>query len=124
VPADNEFFAIQAQVDAISIKFIIDYPAKQYYLLVNLFNSNKRAFSLCESPMETTRRSIVKSLSWRALATIITTTIVFAITGKGDFAAAIGLTDTVIKFFIYFAHERLWNRIPYGREKKQPEYYI
>ena len=74
--------------------------------------------------METTRRSIAKSLSWRALATIITTTIVYSLTGKGEFAAAIGLTDTVIKFFIYFGHERLWNRIPYGRQHKQPEYYI
>lgn len=74
--------------------------------------------------MESTRRSIAKALSWRILATAITTTLVYVITGKGDFAATVGLADTTIKFFIYFGHERLWNRIPYGRERKQPEYYI
>lgn len=74
--------------------------------------------------MDSTRRSIAKSLSWRALATIITTTIVFVMTGKGEFAATIGLADTVLKFAIYFGHERLWNRIPYGRLKKEPEYFI
>lgn len=74
--------------------------------------------------MESNRRSLVKALSWRLLATIITTSIVFALTGKGEFAATIGVADTLFKFFIYFGHERLWNRIPYGREKQEPEYYI
>lgn len=74
--------------------------------------------------METHRRSLAKALSWRLLATLITTAIVFALTGKGEFAATIGVADTALKFFIYFGHERLWNRIPYGREKTEPEYYI
>ncbi len=74
--------------------------------------------------MDTTRRSFAKALSWRLLATLITTSIVFAITGEGDFAATIGIIDTLIKFVIYFGHERLWNRISYGRKKAEPEYYI
>jgi uncharacterized membrane protein len=74
--------------------------------------------------MESTRRSIAKALSWRLLATLITSAIVYVITGKGDFAATIGLADTSIKLLVYFTHERLWNRIPYGREQNQPEYII
>ncbi len=74
--------------------------------------------------MDSNRRSLVKALSWRLLATVITTAIVFLMTGKGEFAAKIGLADTCIKFFIYFGHERLWNRIPYGRKKREPEYQI
>jgi uncharacterized membrane protein len=73
--------------------------------------------------MESTRRSIAKALSWRLLATAITTALVYAATGQGDFAAGIGLCDTLFKLFIYFGHERLWNRIAFGRDK-QPEYYI
>ncbi len=74
--------------------------------------------------MDSTKRSLAKALSWRLLATLITTAIVYALTGKGEFAATIGIADTVFKFFIYFGHERLWNRIPYGRKKQEPEYYI
>lgn len=74
--------------------------------------------------MDSSRRSLAKAVSWRILATLITTTIAFALTGKGEFAATIGLADTAFKFFIYFGHERLWNRIPFGREEKQPEYFI
>jgi len=58
------------------------------------------------------------------LATVITSCIVYGATGNMDFAAGIGLADTAIKFFIYFGHERLWNRIDYGRPKSQPEYMI
>ena len=74
--------------------------------------------------MESTRRSIVKAISWRLLATVITAVIVYQLTGKLDFAAKVGLADTTLKFFVYFGHERLWNRIPFGREQKQPEYFI
>lgn len=74
--------------------------------------------------MESTRRSIAKALSWRLLATAITSALVFALTGEGTFAATIGLADTSIKLFVYFGHERLWNRIPFGRAPQQPEYFI
>jgi uncharacterized membrane protein len=72
---------------------------------------------------ETKRRSIVKSLSWRLVAAIITTSIAFLMTGQMEFAAKIGLADTAIKLLIYFAHERIWIRIPYGREPT-PDYEV
>ena len=74
--------------------------------------------------MESRKRSIAKAVSWRVIATVITSVIVLALTGKWEFAATIGLADTCLKFFIYLSHERLWNRIDYGRERKQPEYFI
>ena len=74
--------------------------------------------------METTRRSVAKAISWRIIATVITTALALGLTGRWEFAATIGLADTTVKFFIYFGHERLWNRFDYGREEKQPEYVI
>ena len=74
--------------------------------------------------MENHRRSIAKALSWRLLATIITTCIVYLLTGKGEFAATVGLADTLVKFFVYITHERVWNRIDYGRQKIEPDYII
>jgi uncharacterized membrane protein len=74
--------------------------------------------------METKKRSIAKALSWRAIATVITSALALAITGQWEFAAAIGIADTSLKFFVYFAHERFWNRVNFGREEKTPEYMI
>jgi uncharacterized membrane protein len=73
--------------------------------------------------METKRRSLIKALSWRVFATIITGTVAYALTGKGTFALEIGLIDTTIKIFVYFAHERVWQRIPYGRVEA-PDYQV
>ncbi len=74
--------------------------------------------------METKKRSIVKAISWRLIATVITSVLAFMLTGEWTFAATIGLADTLFKFFIYFAHERMWNRIRYGLDEEQPEYMI
>jgi uncharacterized membrane protein len=65
--------------------------------------------------METKRRSFAKALSWRVFATVITGTVAYVLTGKAGFALQIGLIDTGIKVFVYFAHERVWQRVPYGR---------
>jgi uncharacterized membrane protein len=50
--------------------------------------------------METTQRSIAKAISWRIIATIITTALALGLTGRWEFAATIGLADTTVKFFI------------------------
>ena len=74
--------------------------------------------------METTRRSLAKAISWRILATLITGVIVYMLTGKMEFAATVGLIDTSLKLAVYFGHERIWNKISFGRKKQEPEYYI
>jgi len=73
---------------------------------------------------ETNRRSIAKSLSWRFFAALITSLVVFFMTGKMEFAAKVGLIDTLIKLVVYFAHERVWNKINYGRVPAAPDYEV
>ena len=65
--------------------------------------------------METPKRSIAKTISWRVVATIITGGVTYALTGRFDFAVTVGLADTGVKFFTYYAHERIWTRISYGK---------
>jgi len=64
---------------------------------------------------ETRARSIVKALSWRVFATLITTGVVYVMTGRIDNALEIGVVDTLVKLGLYFGHERVWERINYGR---------
>ena len=65
--------------------------------------------------METHKRSLVKTISWRIVATIITGIVTYLLTGRLDFAVSVGLADTFLKFFIYYAHERMWTRIRFGK---------
>ncbi|MFC1614597.1 DUF2061 domain-containing protein [Gemmatimonadota bacterium] len=65
--------------------------------------------------METRNRSILKTVSWRVLATLITASITWIITGSSVYAVEIGILDCSIKALVYYGHERTWNKIPLGR---------
>lgn len=69
---------------------------------------------------DTNRRSIVKGISWRFVATTTTIIIVYIFFGRLDLAIAAGLLETVAKVGLYWAHERVWFRIKWGRKKIEP----
>ena len=68
-------------------------------------------------------RSLVKAISWRVTGTMDTVVISFLITGQAKWALTIGLVELFTKIFLYYAHERIWNNIPFGRPKP-PEFEI
>lgn len=65
-------------------------------------------------------RSVVKGISWRAIATTTTIIIVYVFFGRLDLAIAAGLIETVLKVGLYWAHERAWFKITWGRQKIEP----
>lgn len=69
---------------------------------------------------ETNIRSIAKGFSWRLFATTTTVIIVYIFFGRLDLAIAAGLIETVSKVFLYYAHEKIWQRIRWGRKKIEP----
>jgi len=73
--------------------------------------------------MESHCRSIVKAMTWRVIATVVTTTVAWLVTRQVDFAAKIGVLDAIVKIGAFYAHERLWNRLSFGKLKR-PEYEI
>ena len=73
--------------------------------------------------MESHYRSIAKAMTWRAGGTVVTFAVAWIVTRQFDFAAKIGILDTAIKIGAFYAHERLWNRLSFGKLKR-PEYEI
>lgn len=69
---------------------------------------------------ETNIRSIVKGISWRFFATATTIIIVYLFFGRLDLAIAAGIIETVFKVGLYWAHERAWLKIRWGRQKIEP----
>lgn len=60
-------------------------------------------------------RSIAKTVSWRIVGTLDTIGISWLLTGDVETALAIGSVELVTKMILYFGHERLWNKINFGR---------
>ncbi|MEM6561668.1 MAG: DUF2061 domain-containing protein [Planctomycetota bacterium] len=76
------------------------------------------------APTETRTRSIVKTVSWRALASITTGIVaLIALTlfdtsdtgGKASAVGSIAVIEVPSKLLLYYLHERMWSRIGWGR---------
>lgn len=65
--------------------------------------------------MESHKRSIVKSLSYRVIAAIITALLGWVFTGSFKLGLSLGLLDSAIKIGIFYGHERCWHRVEWGR---------
>jgi len=63
----------------------------------------------------TKSRSIVKAITWRAIATLITISLVYSVTGELKVSLGVGAVEVVSKILFYYFHERIWDRIPWGR---------
>ncbi len=69
---------------------------------------------------ETNQRSIVKGISWRIIATTTTIIIVYVFFGRLDLAIAAGMIETVLKVGLYWAHERAWFKVRWGKKRIEP----
>jgi len=73
--------------------------------------------------MESHARSILKAATWRAGGLVMTVAVAWALTGRADLAASIGIADTLVKLGAFYVHERVWLKVRFGR-KQPPEYQI
>ena len=65
-------------------------------------------------------RSFVKAATWRATGTIDTFILSFLFTKSVKLASSIAFTEVVTKIALFYLHERVWNRISWGRAKPVP----
>jgi uncharacterized membrane protein len=68
----------------------------------------------------TSKRSLVKTVTWRTIGTIDTIIIARFITGSWTAGAAIGGIEVFTKMVLYFLHERGWSFIDWGLEDIDP----
>ena len=66
--------------------------------------------------METNKRSIVKTFTWRLLATFTTFVISWVITGSLAIGLGIASIEFWAKIILNYGHERLWNAINWGNK--------
>ena len=64
---------------------------------------------------EDPKRSGLKAITWRIIATSTGMFLVYFFTGQLELMAGFGIGDVVLKLLFYFMHERVWNLTEYGR---------
>jgi len=63
------------------------------------------------------KRSVVKSICWRIVATLTTMSIVFIFTRRIVLALEVGFFEVIAKMTFYYLHERVWDRVKWGKVK-------
>lgn len=61
-------------------------------------------------------RSLTKAFTYRFFGTLASFGITYLLTHKGSLAALAAALDVIVKVCVYYAHERVWNRVQWGRE--------
>ena len=70
--------------------------------------------------METNTRIIAKAVCWQASGLVVMTTLGYAFTGSVSQSGMLALSTTIIGLVAFFAHEKLWARIPWGWTTAEP----
>lgn len=68
--------------------------------------------------METKKRSLVKSVSYRIFSFSSDLLVVFLVTSRLDFAVSVVVMTNIASTLIYFFHERVWGNFSWGRVRK------
>ncbi len=67
--------------------------------------------------LSTKKRSFVKSASWRLVAITVLAIVAYFVTSEWEQVTAITLLYHGIQIVVYYLHERVWERIPWGQVK-------
>ncbi len=74
--------------------------------------------------MESRKRSLVKSISWRVIATAVTMLVSYIWLEDWTTSIFLAIMANGIKAVFYYAHERVWNKTDFGRKKAREDYMI
>jgi uncharacterized membrane protein len=67
--------------------------------------------------MNSKKRSLTKTVSWRIIGSIDTMIITYIVTGNWKFGLAVGSVEVMTKIVLYYIHERVWQRIKWGKHE-------
>ena len=62
-------------------------------------------------------RSLTKAITYRIVILVLDFTSIYLLTGKVEVALGFMLLSNIYTSIAYFFHERIWNRIKWGKKK-------
>ncbi len=73
-----------------------------------------------EYTTETKLRSFTKSMAWRISGVFILGVIAYLFTGAWTESLKISSAFNILRFVLYYFHERMWLRIEWGKVRHKP----
>jgi uncharacterized membrane protein len=102
----DPFIGLQIGVYEVVTKMILYYLHERAWYKVNLTKDGKI--------LESRKRHIAKTVTWRLVGTIDTMTLAWIVTGNPLTGLKIGFAEVVTKMILYYFHERAWYKVNFG----------
>jgi len=68
---------------------------------------------------ESIKRSLFKSISFRVVVVLSDIIVIYFITHRYDITIGVTIATNVASMVLYYLHERIWNKISFGRKKSK-----
>lgn len=108
----NPLTGLKIGLAEVCTKMILYYIHERIWFKVNLSKDGK--------VLESRKRHIAKTVTWRLIGTLDTMTLAWIISGNPLTGLKIGFAEVITKMIFYYLHERVWYKLDYGlvdREK-------
>lgn len=67
--------------------------------------------------IETAKRKLLKSLSWKAIGLIVISVVTYALTGNFKTVGYVALSYHIIMMALFYLHESIWQKLRWGKSK-------
>ena len=113
-------FFITCMLDQCSVENALKIGVIEFFLKLLIYYTHERVWlQFIKSFIFSKQQSLLKTISWRLVATTTTFLISGAVLNEfNEIALFIALLELISKFILYYFHERIWIRIPLGLKKK------
>jgi uncharacterized membrane protein len=113
-------FFITCMLDQCSVENALKIGVIEFFLKLLIYYTHERVWlQFIKSFIFSKQQSLLKTISWRLVATTTTFIISGAVLNEfNEIALFIALLELISKFILYYFHERIWIRIPLGLKKK------
>jgi len=82
----------------------------EFFTKMLLYWAHEKGWSFINKPIKGSRlRSLIKTASWRVIASIDTLALVLLVTKEPVWAGSAALIESIAKTIAYYLHERIWN---------------
>jgi uncharacterized membrane protein len=106
----NPFVGLKVGLAEVLTKMLLYYFHERLWFKVNLTKDGVL--------LESRKRHLAKTLTWRTIGTLDTMLLAWIISGDPMMGFQIGLAEVITKMLLYYLHERVWYRINFGLNQR------
>ena len=107
----DPFTGLKIGLAEVATKMLLYYFHERAWFKINLSKDGVM--------LESRKRHIAKTITWRFIGTIDTMLLAWLISGNPLTGLKIGFAEVITKMLLYYFHERAWYKINYGLNERK-----